>query len=1007
MRNLKKVIALVAVFAMLVSSVAFAQTFTDVAEDHDYYEAIEMLSNLEILTGDDQDGDGKMDFRAEDKITRAEVAVIISRIQGINNAAQVATDFVDVPSTHWASGYVAQAAGQGIVNGYGDGNFGPEDNVLYEQAVKMLMETLGYAPFVEANGGYPTGHLTAAQRYGVVAGVVGAAPGVEATRGQVAQMVYNAIDTPIMDRYSYGADAEYMIFDGKSDREFITLLTRALGVKKFTAVLDENSLTTLAAAKTLDTEEEAIVDFDFNATVKATADWDNYEMDDVKTIYEGESGAGALIGQEVEVYIKEGNRRGVYEIVSATATGKNDTLTIGLDQFVQFDYANNKIEYWKNASDRLTTTVEVKSGADVLLNGVAVASDYEATLWSTLKNTKTWSGAITLIDNGSDNDYTVISIEVGTPAVVDAVTANGKVSLKEKVKSVDNAPINLVFDEDDAETLIVLIKNGAVIDYTELAEWDVLSVLANRNNGYVVAEVIEGGKIEGSVASQVASTTSATTFKYSIDGDTYDVANYAYGKDDIAPGSEGTFYIDNYGKIVAYNETGSSVASDKYAFIIKAKAVSDGWTGTAIKVQLLDKSGEVYEAYLADKVKIENEVKTEFIKTDKQASYTSNSYKAEDIDTTKFEALVKNAFVTYEANSNGEIKTITFAQTDPDVNDLYYDVDKHYDASADYDAEDRFISVKGKKYDVDDETLVFYMYNGTSDNVAVNGALATDSKVDTIASLNTGGDYTAFIYDANQDTVPVIVLYDTKGGLDKSSSIALIDSVGSAIVGEDIVDAVTFFKDGEKFTAYTDLDLDVDFVAGEAYKLSLSADGTTITGATWYGKFDLERTKDTDVTGTAKFTAKFTAIADAGLEKTYFGPVVGYQSSKDAIRIAPYSSGLGEDLAYDADVVYNFADYTTIKAIDANVYVIDPVRTTNKISAGYASDVEFEEEVIEAVAAGKAIDFETADWDIAAGVDALGMMDFVAAFEYDDEITDVVIIKAYDFGYKWEVKDRL
>ena len=36
MRNLKKVIALVAVFAMLVSTVAFAQVFSDVASTDNY-----------------------------------------------------------------------------------------------------------------------------------------------------------------------------------------------------------------------------------------------------------------------------------------------------------------------------------------------------------------------------------------------------------------------------------------------------------------------------------------------------------------------------------------------------------------------------------------------------------------------------------------------------------------------------------------------------------------------------------------------------------------------------------------------------------------------------------------------------------------------------------------------------------------------------------------------------------------------------------------------------------
>ena len=63
MRNLKKVIALIAVFAMMVSTVAFAATFGDVKEGDNYYEAIETLNKLGILTGDDENNDGVMEYR--------------------------------------------------------------------------------------------------------------------------------------------------------------------------------------------------------------------------------------------------------------------------------------------------------------------------------------------------------------------------------------------------------------------------------------------------------------------------------------------------------------------------------------------------------------------------------------------------------------------------------------------------------------------------------------------------------------------------------------------------------------------------------------------------------------------------------------------------------------------------------------------------------------------------------------------------------------------------------
>ena len=86
MRNLKKVIALIAVFAMMVSTVAFAATFGDVKEGDNYYEAIETLNKLGILTGDDENNDGVMEYRPNDSITRAEITVIVARIQGQTGA---------------------------------------------------------------------------------------------------------------------------------------------------------------------------------------------------------------------------------------------------------------------------------------------------------------------------------------------------------------------------------------------------------------------------------------------------------------------------------------------------------------------------------------------------------------------------------------------------------------------------------------------------------------------------------------------------------------------------------------------------------------------------------------------------------------------------------------------------------------------------------------------------------------------------------------------------------
>ena len=147
MLNLKNVIALVCTLALVITSVSvvsFAEAYTDVTESSAYYEAVESLSKLGIVTGYE---DGT--YKPEETVTRAEMAALIARIQGYEETAKANanTVFTDVPSTYWASGYVAQANGQGIINGYGDGTFGPDDAVKYEEAVKMIMATLGYTPW--------------------------------------------------------------------------------------------------------------------------------------------------------------------------------------------------------------------------------------------------------------------------------------------------------------------------------------------------------------------------------------------------------------------------------------------------------------------------------------------------------------------------------------------------------------------------------------------------------------------------------------------------------------------------------------------------------------------------------------------------------------------------------------------------------------------------------------------------------------------------------------------
>lgn len=180
-------------FGILCSN-AFAAvgSFPDVPETADYLEAVEMLAELGIVKGDDRGN-----FNPDSTITRAEAATMICRLMGVEEEALAVktSSFNDVPSEHWAVGYVTKCVELGIINGYGNGNFGPGDPVTYEQMVKLLVCAWGYGEMAEESGGYPTGYLQVAEDYGFAVNTssMNSAP---ANRALVAVLFFNALSVP-------------------------------------------------------------------------------------------------------------------------------------------------------------------------------------------------------------------------------------------------------------------------------------------------------------------------------------------------------------------------------------------------------------------------------------------------------------------------------------------------------------------------------------------------------------------------------------------------------------------------------------------------------------------------------------------------------------------------------------------------------------------------------------------------------------------------------------------
>lgn len=205
MRNLKKFLALVLammmIFSMMVTvSAKDVSKYGDVDEDNDFYKAIAVLSGMNVLEGDDSG------FRPDDTITRAEMAAVIYRIYtgkvgdaGKTNAglyADYENAFTDVKGggSDWALGYINFDYANGLVKGDPDKMYRPADPVTGYEVLAMVLRAVGYGKEGEFEGSNYTYQVAyRASLLGITTNIKDGTLGQKATRAQVAEMVFQAV----------------------------------------------------------------------------------------------------------------------------------------------------------------------------------------------------------------------------------------------------------------------------------------------------------------------------------------------------------------------------------------------------------------------------------------------------------------------------------------------------------------------------------------------------------------------------------------------------------------------------------------------------------------------------------------------------------------------------------------------------------------------------------------------------------------------------------------------
>jgi hypothetical protein len=366
---------------MFASSIATvgASKYTDVADTAAYAEAVEVLTALGIVTGYEENG--TYTFKPEGTITRAEAATMIVGALNMTEDAKASAGtsrFADVNATAaWAAGYINVGVAQGFIKGMDATTFAPQENVTYAQMCVMLTSIAGYGEYAAANstGTWSSGYTSMAASTGINKGVA-VADDTALTRGQVAQMIYNTLCTPMLGVAEYSLTGNtYSQLDGKNDREFKTLLS-----DKFDGYVATVLITGTPLSAGLENDQ-----VNFNVT---KADW--WPELELKVPNEGysEYATDTLVAEGVDVnanHLQSGkavfvtNEDDELVMVYFAPNGRTVTKEIDADDYVpqaklgesnQYTTSNNKIRFGG-------TSYKMAADIDIYVNGALYIEDLE------------------------------------------------------------------------------------------------------------------------------------------------------------------------------------------------------------------------------------------------------------------------------------------------------------------------------------------------------------------------------------------------------------------------------------------------------------------------------------------------------------------------------------------------------------------------------------------------------------------------------------------------------
>ena len=508
MRNLKRALSLLLSSTMVLGMVVMggsAMSYADVNSNH-HEEAIAVMQAVGVMIGDENGN-----FNPDQKVTRAEMAVVMANLLGlkVDDYKNTTIPFTDVPD--WAAPYVAACYSNGITSGTSATTYGSNELVTAVQASLMMMKALGYFQY-QSDFGSDWQIATIKQASSIdLFNDIDTGVTEALTRDSVAQLGLNTLEATMVQPTKNGSTIIVGDITITGDVEYKDITSSADYAKAMADKVLEDGKYAVQLGEKL-----------FNGSLKidTAVTSDDFARPARTWNYKGEQ---VIVAADTADYVLSGEVTGkeLFNTVGETlADSSKYTWTINLDGTTGGTFSQSNVS---KTNDTALTGTGNGTVMEIFITKEYVSSSEKGTVVVSIVNT--YAGQISSVMGEDDVD------EDENPYVIVSDLSQSPVADGEKFEATG-------YDVDDMVLFTYSKKTSEIASLTAAREVSGQVTKVTAGESFVV-----GGQ----------------TYEYSAQFKTSDYITTASVDEDVV------FYLDAQGYVIAIGE---AEASNDYAYVI-------------------------------------------------------------------------------------------------------------------------------------------------------------------------------------------------------------------------------------------------------------------------------------------------------------------------------------------------------------------------------------------------------------------------------------------------------